>query len=102
MLRPHSRLCYRCYKLIELELLQSKQNIINGAHFLSLHGRKIRTENKTANHEKCQDRCCSIFKFIAVFAFNSQFISDKESRDKIWDQLRGHSSSLMIVRGAAW
>ena len=76
---PPSRLCYRCYKLIEVELLQSKQNIINGAHFDSLHGSEQRTRLQTMNNVKI-DVLYLILEFIAVFAFNSQFISDKESK----------------------
>ena len=76
---PSSRLCYRCYKLIEVELLPSKQNIINGAHFDSLHGSEQRARPQTMNNVKIDDLYL-ILEFIAVFAVNSQFISDKESK----------------------
>ena len=103
ILRPHSRLCYLCYKLIEVEFVTVKAKTPSMGLILSHYmdvGSEQRTRPQTMKNVKID-----VVLYLSLLQFLHLTVSlylTRRAGDKIWDQLRGHSSSLMIVRGAAW
>lgn len=68
------------------------------------HYMDVRSEQRT-RPQTMKNVKIDVVLYLSLLQFLHLTVSlylTRRAGDKIWDQLRGHSSSLMIVRGAAW